>query len=97
MLSGLGFGLFQTPNNRNMLLSAPRERSGATGGLQGTARLLGQTAGSVIMALLFTLTSPTTAPRMGLALAAVLALAAGLVSALRTGNGSSQSHKASGA
>ena len=52
MLSGFGFGIFQTPNNRNMLLSAPRERSGAAGGMQGTARLLGQTAGSVIMALL---------------------------------------------
>ena len=38
MLCGLGFGIFQTPNNRSMLLSAPRERSGATGGMQGTAR-----------------------------------------------------------
>ncbi len=83
MLSGFGFGIFQTPNNRNMLLSAPRERSGAVGGMQGTARLFGQTAGSVIMALLFTLTSPSAAPRLGLAAGAVLALAAGLVSATR--------------
>ena len=85
MLSGFGFGFFQTPNNRNMLLSAPRERSGAAGGMQGTARLLGQTAGSVIMALLFTLTSPAAAPRIGLGVAAVLTLAAGLISALRIG------------
>ena len=83
MVSGLGFGIFQTPNNRNMLLSAPRERSGATGGMQGTARLLGQTIGSVIMALLFTLTSSEAAPRIGLAVAAILALASGLVSATR--------------
>ena len=83
MLSGFGFGIFQTPNNRNMLLSAPRERSGAAGGMQGTARLLGQTAGSVIMALLFTLTSSADAPRIGLALSAVLALTGGLVSAMR--------------
>ena len=83
MLSGFGFGLFQTPNNRNMLLSAPRERSGAAGGMQGTARLFGQTIGSVIMTLLFTLTSATAAPRLGLAVAAVLALAGGLVSTLR--------------
>ena len=83
MLSGAGFGIFQTPNNRNMLLSAPRERSGAAGGMQGTARLLGQTAGSVIMALLFTLASPAAAPRIGLAVGAVLALAGGLVSAMR--------------
>ena len=83
MLSGFGFGIFQTPNNRNMLLSAPRERSGAAGGMQGTARLLGQTIGSVIMALLFTLASPAAAPRIGLAVGAVLALAGGLVSAMR--------------
>ncbi len=83
MICGLGFGLFQTPNNRNMLLSAPRERSGAAGGMQGTARLLGQTVGSVIMTLLFTLTASADAPRIGLAVGAVLALAGGLVSALR--------------
>lgn len=83
MLSGFGFDLFQTPNNRNMLLSAPRERSGAAGGIQGTARLFGQTLGSVIMTLLFTPTSATAAPHLGLAIAAVLALAGGLVSTLR--------------
>ena len=83
MLCGLGFGLFQTPNNRNMLLSAPRARSGAAGGTQATARLLGQTIGSIVMTLLFTLTSTATAPRLGLAVSAVLALAAGLISTLR--------------
>ena len=83
MLSGFGFGIFQTPNNRNMLLSAPRERSGAAGGMQGTARLLGQTAGAVNMVPLFTLTSPDAAPRIGLAISAVLALAGGLASAMR--------------
>ena len=35
------------------------------------------------MALLFTLTSAAAAPRIGLAVSAVLALAGGLVSALR--------------
>lgn len=83
MLSGLGFGFFQTPNNRNMLLSVPRERSGAAGGMQGMARLLGQTAGAVIMTLLFTLTSSDVAPRVGVAVAALLALTGGLVSTLR--------------
>jgi DHA2 family multidrug resistance protein-like MFS transporter len=57
MLCGLGFGFFQVPNNRNMLLSVPGERSGAAGGMQGTARLVGQTAGAIIMTQLFTLTS----------------------------------------
>ncbi len=83
MLAGLGFGLFQTPNNRNMLLSAPKVRSGAVGGMQATARLLGQTIGSVIMALLFTVASATMVPRIGLAVSAALTLAGGLVSAVR--------------
>ena len=80
---GLGFGLFQVPNNRNMLLSAPRERSGAAGGMQGTARLTGQTVGAIIMTLLFTITPVDAAPRIGLAAASLLTLAAGLVSAQR--------------
>ena len=85
MVSGLGFGFFQTPNNRNMLLSAPKQRSGAVGGMQATARLLGQTIGSVIMALLFTVAATATAPRIGLAIGAALTLAGGLVSAMRIG------------
>lgn len=83
MLCGLGFGLFQTPNNRNMFLAAPPERSGAAGGLQGTARLTGQTAGAVLMTLLLGATPIALAPRLGLGIAAMLALAAGLVSLLR--------------
>jgi DHA2 family multidrug resistance protein-like MFS transporter len=83
MLCGLGFSLFNVANNRTMFLSAPNERSGAAGGMQGTARLFGQTAGAVIMTLLFTLTSADTAPRIGLGIGAVLTFVAGLVSALR--------------
>lgn len=84
MLCGLGFGLFQVPNNRSMFLSAPRERSAAAGGMQGTARLIGQTAGGVMMSLLFTVASADTAPRIGLEIGSALALAAGIVSLLRT-------------
>jgi MFS transporter, DHA2 family, multidrug resistance protein len=83
MLCGLGFGLFQVPNNRNMLLAAPSERSGAAGGMQATARLVGQTAGGVIMSLLFRVASVDAAPMLGLGMAAVLTLAAGIVSMLR--------------
>jgi MFS transporter, DHA2 family, multidrug resistance protein len=89
VLCGAGFGLFQVPNNRNMLLSAPRARSGAAGGMQGTARLTGQTIGAVLMTLLFTTTSIDLAPRIGLGIAAVLTLVAGLVSMLRVTNDSS--------
>ncbi len=84
---GMGFGLFQTPNNRNMFLSAPLERSAASGGLQGAARLTGQTAGAVLMTLLFTLTPGEAAPRLGLGIGAALALIAGLVSLSRIRDG----------
>jgi DHA2 family multidrug resistance protein-like MFS transporter len=84
MICGLGFGFFQTPNNRNMLLSAPRARSGAAGGMQGTARLAGQTAGGVVMTLLFTVASTAAAPRYGLAVGAALALTAAFVSTRHT-------------
>ncbi len=83
VLCGLGFGLFQVPNNRNMFLSAPPERSGAAGGLQASARLAGQTAGGVVMSLLFTVASGDLAPRLGLGLGAVLTLVAAWVSMLR--------------
>lgn len=83
MLCGLGFGLFQVPNNRNMFLSAPRERTGAAGGMQATARLAGQTAGGVAMSLLFTLASTESAPQLGLGIGSALTLAAGLISVLR--------------
>ncbi|WP_430398142.1 MFS transporter [Ferrovibrio sp.] len=87
LLCGFGFGLFQVPNNRGMFLTAPPARSGAAGGMQGTARLAGQAAGAVAMTLLFTLLPPGLAPRFGLALGAALTLAAGLVSLLRLPKG----------
>jgi len=50
---GAGFGLFQSPNNRAIVSSAPRERSGGAGAIQGTARLLGQSIGAALVALVF--------------------------------------------
>jgi DHA2 family multidrug resistance protein-like MFS transporter len=86
-LAGLGFGFFQTPNNQNMLLAAPKERSGAAGGAQGTARLTGQTLGSLSMGLLFALLPSVRAVHWGLALGALAAAAAAAVSLLRTRDG----------
>jgi DHA2 family multidrug resistance protein-like MFS transporter len=83
MACGLGFGLFQVPNNRNMFPSAPRERSAAAGGMQGPAQLAGQTPGAIIMTLFFVITSVDMAPRIGLGVAAALTLAARLASTLR--------------
>ena len=82
-LGGIGFGLFQSPNNRTMFLSAPEHRSGAAGGMQGTARVSGQTAGALATALLFTVLPTAMAPRACLAIGAALALGASLVSLWR--------------
>lgn len=83
MLCGLGFGLFNVANNRNMFLAAPLSRSGAAGGMQGTARLLGQTAGAVIMTLLFNLLPADSAPQFALCVGASLNLLAALTSTLQ--------------
>jgi DHA2 family multidrug resistance protein-like MFS transporter len=82
ILSGLGFGLFQTPNNRNMLLSAARERSGAAGGMQAMARQLGQSTGAAIVALIFSWESAR-APALALAVAACLSGSGAVLSFLR--------------
>lgn len=54
-LCGLGFGLFQSPNNRTLLSAAPKARAGAAGGMLASARLTGQTAGATLAAILFSI------------------------------------------
>jgi DHA2 family multidrug resistance protein-like MFS transporter len=57
-LSGIGFALFQTPNNRMMIGLSPPKRSGAAAGMAATSRLIGQIFGAVLVALLFRLAGP---------------------------------------
>ncbi|HEY4449832.1 MAG TPA: MFS transporter [Steroidobacteraceae bacterium] len=52
-LCGAGFGLFQAPNNRTIMGSVPRQRSGAAGGMLAAARLIGQSIGAAAVAILF--------------------------------------------
>ena len=61
---GLGFGLFQSPNNRTIVSAAPKPRSGAAGGMLATARLLGQTAGAVTVGVAFHLAGVRIAPEL---------------------------------
>lgn len=94
---GFGFGFFQSPNNRAIIGSAPRERSGGASGMLGTARLLGQTAGAAVAALLFGL-FPRTGTTMALITAAVVAAVAAGVSCLRLieGAGDNESPRRTG-
>lgn len=82
MVCGLGFGLFNVSNNRNLFLSAPMERSGAVGGMQSLSRLTGQMLGALMMAMVFAVLPLEIALRIGLTLAAVFSFAAGFVNAL---------------
>ncbi len=77
-VAGFGFGFFQSPNNRLLVGAAPRERSGAASGMLSTARLLGQTIGSAIVALMFGIGAVTGA---GIAGGVRLSLFAGMVAA----------------
>jgi len=81
-LSGAGFGLFQTPNNRTMIAAAPRERSGGASGMLGTARLLGQTTGAALVAL-FLARYPTEGTRISLLTGAGFALLGAALSMMR--------------
>jgi DHA2 family multidrug resistance protein-like MFS transporter len=86
---GIGFGLFQSPNNRLMIASAPRDRAGAGSGMLSTSRLVGQTTGSALVALLFGLThgggdGVTRGTTLSIGLAAGFAAVAMVLSTLRT-------------
>lgn len=78
-LCGVGFGFFQAPNNRTMMSSAPRARSGAAAGMLSTVRSLGHTSGAAIVALLFS-THMDGGAKIALTAAAVMAAIAALLS-----------------
>ncbi|WP_231622846.1 MFS transporter, partial [Yersinia rohdei] len=82
ILCGAGFGLFQSPNNHTIISAAPQQRSGGASGMLGTARLLGQTSGAALVALMFNLFS-TNGTHASLILAGCFASIAALVSVLR--------------
>ena len=95
---GGGMGLFQQPNARSIIMSAPLARSGGAGAIQGTARLLGQSIGAALVAMVFGLAGGHGA-KTAIVLAACFAAAGTLTSFSRmfdfvraplSGTGSSQ-------
>lgn len=84
-LCGLGFGLFQTPNNVVMVIATPISRTGGAGGMQSTARLVGQTLGATLVTLVFALIPASfTAVRATLYIGMGMALLAATVSLSRS-------------
>jgi DHA2 family multidrug resistance protein-like MFS transporter len=53
MICGIGFGFFQAPNNRELIGSAPRSKTGSAAGVLATVRLTGQTVGAALVAIVF--------------------------------------------
>ncbi len=81
-LGGVGFGFFQTPNNRAMLGGTPRHRSGAAGGMQATTRVFGQGVGTAFVGVAFQVSGAHGA-KVGVVVAIVCAAAALAVNIIR--------------
>ena len=84
-LCGVGFALFQSPNNHTIVTSAPLARAGAASGMLGTARLTGQSLGAVLVAVTFTIwpVADGHGTTVALCLAAGFAALSGVCSSLR--------------
>lgn len=90
---GIGFGMFQTPNNIVMVMAAPVHRSGGAGGMQSTARLVGQTLGATLVSSVFALIAiEHNAVRACLFIGIGFALCAGIFSYARTIGHKSELH-----
>lgn len=81
-LCGVGFGLFQTPNNTAMMTTGPASRSGAASGMNAVARFAGWTLGSALVTLLFGLGGEH-GPALCLTVGATFAAAGAVASAAR--------------
>ena len=82
-LAGAGFGLYQSPNNRTIIFSASRARSGAASGMQSVARMLGQSMGAVLTAFLFGVIPQNQATIVAPALGIFFSVLAAFISAVR--------------
>ena len=79
---GLGFGLFQSPNLRAFMTSAPAHRSGSASGVSALVRLLGQSTGAALVAACFVFAGAA-APWLALRIGAGFALVGSCASLMR--------------
>jgi DHA2 family multidrug resistance protein-like MFS transporter len=82
-LAGAGFGVFQSPNNRTLMTSAPIERSGGAAGMLAQGRLMGQTIGAALVAFLFRVFPHSQGATLPLGVACGFAAVASVISSLR--------------
>lgn len=82
VVCGIGFGLFQAPNLRALMMSVPAARSGGASGIVASSRLTGQATGAALVALCFGI-SAANGPALALTLGAVFAAGGCVASFLR--------------
>jgi DHA2 family multidrug resistance protein-like MFS transporter len=81
-LAALGFSLVQPPNNKAMLMNAPKPRLAGASGMISVVRLLGQTIGGMLVAITLGLAHPAPT-RTCLAFASLAAFLGAIASAMR--------------
>jgi DHA2 family multidrug resistance protein-like MFS transporter len=82
MVCGMGFGLFQAPNMKAIMVNAPPHRSGGASGIVAMSRLMGQACGAAAVAQCFHLWHQE-GPHAALWLGAGAAALGCVISALR--------------
>lgn len=92
-LCGVGFGLFQPPNNREMMASVPRERSAQASGVMSTTRTVGQSLGVALVGAFLAAGAPVQATLWAGAAACVLSLAASLGRVPLAGRAQREAHR----
>lgn len=83
LMAGAGWGIFQTPNNRELMGSGPPEKSGSTAAIFASLRVAGQTFGASLAAIVFASFAPSASAHVShdalhAAVSAALGLACGL-------------------
>jgi MFS transporter, DHA2 family, multidrug resistance protein len=53
LICGSGFGLFKSPNDRELMSSAPREKTSSASGVVAAVRTGGQSVGAAVVAIVF--------------------------------------------
>lgn len=66
LVCGIGFGCFQSPNNREMLSNASRENSGYASGVLAIVRTFGQCLGAALVGVMLSVAAHSGATGMGI-------------------------------
>jgi DHA2 family multidrug resistance protein-like MFS transporter len=93
-LCGIGFGLFQPPNNREMMTSVPRERSANASGVMSTTRTVGQSLGVALVGAFLAASTPVQSTLWIGAAASLAALVVSLARVSPAGEAQERSRRA---